>query len=336
MVRDGRFALLAFLLATLASVPGLTEVRTSHFRFVPDSGSTGLADHLATMAEAKRSYVLGLLGVNDERVLEVRIASSEEDMERMVGTDRPVREWIAGLAYPQEALIVLSARGNEVFNASDTFVHELAHVYLESAVEGRYLPRWFQEGFAMLVAGEDVGERLKTFLGAAATGSFLPLDTLARAFPAEVPTVHLAYAQSQLFVRYLQRTGGGIGVKRLVESLRTGVPFDLAFERTFDGSPDDLWHRFARTVDPFASWLVFATSAALLWMLITALFLWAYARKRRKAAARKAMWAMREELERLRAVVDEPGAARIPAGDPLGNPLSALAGPPRDGPEEVQ
>lgn len=302
MFRPMRLAFLAFLMVSLPAAPGASEVRTAHFRFVPDAGSSGLADHLASIAEAKRQYVLGLLGTSDDRVLEVRIASSEADMQRMVGTDGPVRDWIAGLAFPEDGLIVMSARGNEVFNASDTFVHELAHVYLDSALAGRPAPRWFQEGFAMLVAGEEVGERLKTFMGAAATGSFLPLDTLTDRFPVEVPTVHLAYAQSQLFVRFLQRTGGGVGVKRLVESLRTGLPFELAVERTFDASTADLWAQFARTVSPFASWIVFATSAALLWMLIVGLFLWAYARKRRKALARKALWAMREELERLQAV----------------------------------
>ncbi len=299
------------LVATLAAAPASAQpagVVTPHFRFLPDAGSVGLAEHLASIGETKRSYVLGLLGVADDRVIEVRIASDEAAMSRMVGSDRPVEDWIAGLAHPREGWIVLSARGNEVFNATDTFVHELAHVYLESVLLGHPCPRWFHEGFAMMVAGEEVGQRMKAFLGAAATGSFLPLEELEDSFPGEPPAVHLAYAQSQLFVRYLQRRGDGAGIRSLVQALRSGLPFELAFERTFQGPPDELWRDFLRTVDPWSSWLVFLTSAAVLWVLILLLFLWAYVRKRRRAAARKAMWAMKEELERLSAV---PGPEEV-------------------------
>lgn len=312
--RFARFALLALLLLSAPVAATSPEIGTPHFRFVPDDGAAGLASRLSELGEGKRSYVLGLLGTRDDRVIEVRIASNQEDMARMVGTDRPVREWIAGLAFPDEGRIVLSARGNEVFNASDTFVHELAHVYLESALAGRAVPRWFQEGFAMLVAGEEVGERLKTLLGAAATDSFLPLSELVDSFPADVPRVHLAYAQSQLFVHHLQRKAGGSGVRNLMDALKAGMPFELAFDSTFGGSPDDLWRSFARTIDPFSSWLVFATSAAVLWMLVLGLFLWAYVRKRRKAAARKAMWAMQEEIMRLRTLTDDDDSLRAVPG----------------------
>jgi hypothetical protein len=317
------FARLAFgallVLATPALASPPDEVATEHFRFEPDAGAVGLADHLAGIAEAKRSYVLGLLGSADDRVIEVRIASDEPSMERMLGTRGPVREWISGLAFPDQGLVVLSARGNEVFGASDTFVHEIAHLYLASSLQGRPVPRWFQEGFAMLVAGEELGERLKTFLGAAATGSFLTLEELSDSFPGEVPKVHLAYAQSQLFVRWLQRSTGGAGVKNLVQALQVGMPFDLAFDRTFGGSPGTLWKRFERTVDPLSSWLVFATSAAVLWMLVMILFLWAYVRKRRRAAARKAMWMLQEQLR-------SPGASATVTGDSWIRP----------GPDEVQ
>ncbi|NOZ01108.1 MAG: hypothetical protein GXP54_04370, partial [Deltaproteobacteria bacterium] len=149
--------LVAVLLIAPTAVTALAQPSTTHFRFVPDEGSVGVAERLARVAEEKRRYVLRLLGAADDSVIEVRIASNENDMMKMVGSSRPVRDWIAGLAMADRDLIVLSARGNEVFNAVDTFVHELAHVYLRSALDGRGVPRWFNEGFAMLVASEQVG-----------------------------------------------------------------------------------------------------------------------------------------------------------------------------------
>lgn len=332
LVRVAAAALL--LLPAAARAGDADEVRTAHFRFVPDEGSVGLATNLAEIAEGKRHYVLSLLGVDDPRVIEVRVGSDEESLSRDVGTTGLVPEWIAGLAYGDEGLIVLSARGNEFFSATDTFVHELAHVYLDTALAGHEVPRWFHEGFAMLVAEEGVGDRLKAFLGAAATGSFLPLSELTDRFPPGPPAVHLAYAQSQMFVRWLQRQAGGEGVKRLVAGLRVGMPFALAFDTTFGGTPQDLFTTFSHTVDRFSSWLVFVTSAAVLWIVVVALFLWAWRRKRRRAREKRQMWALQEEFRSLRlSPTDDDGPA--PQAPP-GPAATRTFGPRVPGPEEVQ
>jgi hypothetical protein len=326
-------AALVLLAAPAVAAETPPEVRTAHFRFLPDAGATGLAANLADLAEGKRHYVLNLLGIDDPRVLTVRIGSDEDSLSRQVGTSGPVPEWIAGLAYGDEGLVVLSARGNEVFSATDTFVHELAHVYLDRALQGHHVPRWFHEGFAMLVAEEAVSDRLKAFLGAAATGSFLPLSSLEDGFPPEPPAVHLAYAQSQMFVRWLQRQAGGEGVRRLVAGLRAGMPFALAFDTTFGGAPADLFASFTRTVDPLSSWMVFLTSAAVVWVLVVVLFLWAWARKRRRAEEKRRLWALQEELRRIGTLADDdgpPGRAETPRRGTRG------FGPLVRGPEEEQ
>ena len=284
------------LLVALA-LPAIAGPSTQHFRFVPDDGALGLASHLESVAEDKRRGVLSVLGVADERVIEVRIASSEDEMERMLGTDRPVREWIAGLAISERDLIVMSARGNEVFHATDTFVHELAHVYLDAAAAGHRLPRWFHEGVAMLVASEEVGDRLRTVMGAAATGSFIPLSELVDGFPADVPRVHLAYGEAMLMVRQLQRMRGPAGVRTLLGEVRTGMPFDLAFQHVYGATPESVWGRVERMIDPTASLVVFLTSASLTWVAILVLFLVAYARKRRNATLRRDAWGIQDAIQ---------------------------------------
>ncbi len=291
------------MLALLASPTARAEVfETPHFRFVPDEGATGVAERLARVAEDKRAYVLGFLGIHDDRRIEVRVASGEEAMSRMAGTERPVREWVAGMAFPDRALIVLSTRGNEVFHAPDTFEHELAHLFLDAALRGRRVPRWFHEGVAMLVASEGVGERLKTALGAAASGAWLPLQDLEDQFPADPPAVHLAYAQAMLFVRHLHRGAAPVGVSALITEVASGMPFDTAFEHVFGAPVEAVWDRAKGEVDRIGSWVWFVTSAAVLWIVITALFLYVYARKRRRAALKREAWAIQEELARLEAL----------------------------------
>lgn len=286
------------------------EARTPHFVFLADPHGAGLARNLAQRAEDDRQALLHRLGVADDRRIEVRIASDEEQMSRAVGTDRPVREWIAGMAWPREGRIVLSARGNEVFSARDTFVHELAHLYLETAVGGRRVPRWFHEGFAMQMAGEPLAMRLKAFLEAGATGSYLPLADLDETFPDRPPAVHLAYAQSRMFVQWLDRRAGGRGIARLVEAMRSGMDFPLAFDTTWGAAPESLFDVFRKTTSPLESWLYVLTGSALLWTLIVGLFLWAWVRKRRQAQARRRLWELQDEFRGL------AGPSPSGAGDP--------------------
>lgn len=275
------------------------EVRTPHFVFRPDAGSEGVAELLARDAEGRRKYVLGVLGIDDSRVIEVGIASDDESMQAMVGSSRPIREWVAGLAMADRNLIVMSARGNEVFRVRDTFVHELAHIYLDAAVPNQNLPRWFHEGFAMLVAEERVADRLQSVMGAAATESFIPLADLVDHFPAVGPQVHLAYAQSMLFVRHLQRSTGGRGIANLLVELRAGMPFELAFPRVFGATPDEAFAHFRASMSRYDGLVVFLTSAAVLWVAIMLLFLWVYRRKRARARQKRELWALQEELARL-------------------------------------
>jgi hypothetical protein len=294
---------------TAAALPALAdEIRTPHFVFRPDAGAVGLAQRLAEDAEGRRRYVLGLLGIDDDRVIQVGVASDDDSMQAMAGTARPVHDRVAGLAISSRDLIVMSARGNEFFRARDTFVHELAHVYLDAAVAGRSVPRWFHEGFAMLVADERVEDRLMSALGAAATDAFLPLADLVDRFPDGEAEVRLAYAQSMLFVRFLQRESGGTGIASLLATLRAGMPFDLAFVQVFGDVPEAAFERFRASLDRWDGLVVFLTSAAVLWVAILLLFLWVYRRKRARAARKRELWALQEELARMQAV---PGPEEV-------------------------
>jgi len=275
-------------------------LHTAHFVFEPDEGTAGVAERLAEVAEQKRQYVLSVLGTRDERTITVRIASSDEAMSRMAGVARPVREWIAGLAFSDRALIVLSARGNEVFQVTDTFEHELAHLYLDTAIRGRPVPRWFHEGVAMLIASEGVSERLKTAMGAAASGAWLPLADLESSFPGEAPAVHLAYAQAMLLVRSLTRRSPG-NLPELIARVADGMPFETAFEQTFGAPVEAVWEQAKQQVGRTRSLIWFLTSAAVLWVVITGLFLYVYSRKRRRASLKRQAWEIQEELARIQA-----------------------------------
>lgn len=89
--------------------------------------------------------------------------------------------------------------------------HELVHELLDQYVQpnGRYLPRWFHEGLAQLLAGDTyLGAREDDLVWRVSTGSLRPFRELDSRFTKSRSEVQTAYAQSYSYVAWLSREYG--------------------------------------------------------------------------------------------------------------------------------
>ncbi len=109
-------------------------------------------------------------------------------------------------------------------------LHELTHEFLEqhAGPGGRWLPRWFHEGLAQVVAQD-------TYLGASedslvyrlAARRLFPFRSIAETFPDDPTERQAAYAQSYSFVSWLERKYG----RPLLLRCATLVDRDNSIER---------------------------------------------------------------------------------------------------------
>jgi hypothetical protein len=120
------------------------------FTVVADSADARLARALLAAAQAQDSFP-GLPRPR-ARVL-VAIAPDAARFRRWVGPYAP--EWGAAIAFPDEQRIVMQGRsaGSEAGDPVQVLRHELAHLALHEYL-GRVVPRWFDEGYASVAAGE--------------------------------------------------------------------------------------------------------------------------------------------------------------------------------------
>lgn len=138
-------------------------------------------------------------------------------------------EWAVGLSLSGQRTVLLRMSvvpGGEGLEVLRTFEHELAHVALDLASAGHFVPRWFHEGFALEHAGEWSAERADLVARAGATGTLIPLqENLSRSFPPHHTSASLAYAQSQHFVRWISAHHGQEVWPNTMRLVRQGVPF---------------------------------------------------------------------------------------------------------------
>ncbi len=182
--------------------------------------------------------------------------------------------WLAGLALLEQHRIIVAVNGTRALTTRETLEHELVHAGLHQSGMGQWLPRWYQEGVATLLAGEATWERMRDMAGAAPLGQLANLDALNQGFAGSQVAVERAYAMSAGFLRFCtQRAGGQHTVGQLQQRLRQGIGFDSAFALTFGGRPDALYAAYAEQVQASASSWAMLLSDTTVWSLVSLLAL---------------------------------------------------------------
>jgi hypothetical protein len=223
---------------------------------------------------------------------------------------KQVPPWVSGFADPAAGVVVLlPARAPSFPDSSleDLLRHEVAHVLIGKAAGGRPLPRWFQEGLAM-IAGQTWGleERSRLTLALLADRR-ISLTELDSRFAGDERTVQRAYTVAGAFVRDLVQSRGARVPGEILAGVAEGLPFEEAFQRAAGMSLAEAETSFWDRQTFWYRWVPLLTSSVFLWILITLLALWAIRHRRARDAAQHRIWD-EEEARRLAALLppDEP------------------------------
>lgn len=225
---------------------------------------------------------------------------------------RSVPRWISGFADPAASVVVLlPARAPSFPDSSleDLLRHEVAHVLIGRAAGGRPLPRWFQEGLAM-IAGQSWGldERSRLTLALLADNR-VSLTALDSRFAGDERTVQRAYTVAGAFVRDLVQSHGPRVTGEILSGVAAGLSFEEAFQRAAGTSLAEAQTSFWDRQTFWYRWVPLLTSSVFLWILITLLALWAIRRRRSRDAAQRRVWDEEDEARRATPALlppDEP------------------------------
>ena len=138
--------------------PDLERVERGRFTVLHAREDATLAR--SVLAEATARDTFPWLPRPRERVL-IAIAPDRRRFREWIGPGAP--EWGAAIAFPGERRIVMQGRsaGSDAGDPMRVLRHELAHLALHEAM-GDLPPRWFDEGYASVAAGEWDREQVLT------------------------------------------------------------------------------------------------------------------------------------------------------------------------------
>lgn len=211
---------------------------------------------------------------------------------------RQVPSWIAGLALsPSDLVVIFPARSPSYPDSSldDVLRHEIAHVLIRRASAGTSIPRWFNEGVAMLA---ERGWRFadeSQFLYQLALGSQASLAEIDNLFSGGANDQTRAYALAGALVRDLFSRDHADGPGEILRLVRTGRAFEAAFRDVTGVTPLDAERRFWERQRIWTSWLPLLFSSELLWIAIALLAILAIWRRRVRDAEIRKKWDEEED-----------------------------------------
>lgn len=247
------------------------------------------ADDLEDVAVTSLSRLRYQLGLETMRGIDVWLLSDLDDYFEWQGVKSRAPTWAIGLSLvDRKTVLVRHGLGpnRQLVDIHDTFEHELAHVAIDMARQGKHVPRWFNEGYASYHAGEWTLERGEEVARAAASGTLIPLKKLDRSFPSHQQSTSIAYAQSHHFVRMMAKRYGEDVFADILDHIRDGETFSVAFTMATGDDFENVAYNWQANLAEGSSPLSNLADGTILFFGATLVFLVAWAVRRRRMRAK--------------------------------------------------
>lgn len=230
--------------------PGYATVQVGEVTVVAPAEQMSLAIALGEAAD--RPMTWPGLGLQPQRPIRLMVVADQEAFDRVSRGRLP--SWGAGLAFPASRTVVIRADAPDPLGA---LRHELAHLALHQAIPGR-VPLWFDEGYAVVAAGE-WGRLAKLQLNLAVARGRVPyLRGLDAALRQSAGEAEAAYALAGSAVADLARRHPSSDLGPLLKRLAAGESFEAAVVATTGLTLDrfdEAWHRDVRRRYSLLVWL---------------------------------------------------------------------------------
>ncbi len=266
----------------------LLATTSPQFIFEAPESLEPLAAHLQETNPASLQRIMDLVGLEHPGpTIRVILAPNDSPPAK----DAPV--WMSGYALSQASTIVLLTDRVLTYpndSLNDVFLHEIGHILVHRAAGGHSLPRWFDEGLAMMtVRSWDFEDRAR-LVWAMVSGKEISLDELNVLFVQDDTSVRRAYVLAHAFtLDLLEHTQRDVP-KKILAKVKEGLSFPEAFARvtfmTLSQAEENFWNR--QTL--WDRWIPVATSSGMVWLTITALAFWVWRKQRQRNTAIKQQW----------------------------------------------
>jgi len=276
------------LLAALLLASPLAALEPTHLVFDPQPGLPPSANRLAAGQRPWMWSVMDLVGL-DAPGPDIRVVLAPESSPLA----REMPAWVTGYTdgvttIDGGSVIVILAERTPSYpdgGLEEVLAHEVAHVLIHRAAGGRRVPRWFDEGLAMLAARTWRWRDQTELAVGLLSGPRVPLWKLDDLFQGDRRQVEHGYALAGTLVQDLLERYGSAVPRIVLARIAQGDTFEQAIRGATGATLIDVGEAFWERQGTLKLWIPILTSTAVLWFGISVLAIVAGIRKRRQRAA---------------------------------------------------
>jgi hypothetical protein len=268
------------LLAGLFAASRLAAADPTRLVIEPQPGLPPAANRLAAGPRPWIESVMELVGL-DAPGPDIRVVLAPESSPLARGAPA----WVSGYTDGVSNVVVLLAERTPSYpdgGLEEVLAHEVAHVLIYRASGGRRVPRWFNEGLAMLAARSwRLRDQTELALGLL-SGPRVPLWKLDDLFQGDRRQVEHGYALSGTLVQDLLERYGSAVPRIVLARVARGDTFDEAIRGATGATLLEVGEAFYARQATLKRWIPILTSTAVLWFGISLLAIVAGIRRRRR------------------------------------------------------
>ena len=239
-----------------------------------------------------------MVGYSGPPIANMIISGSEDEYNQFTGNLMP--EWSQGSTDYEKSRIVLkspSFTGVRVSEFTRTVIHELTHFLIGAVAPPSTIPRWFNEGTAMYLAGEESFRSKINISAAIYTKSLISLNEIEYVMTFSSDRANLAYAESRAALVYLIEINEEKSIKLILAELYLNKSFDSAFTEVTGMDLIDFEIEFRSKIRQRYRYYFLAAFGDYIWFLIPGLFILAYLAVKIRNMQTIRKWRIEEEQD---------------------------------------
>lgn len=219
-----------------------------------------------------------MLDFEPQEKFTVVIADNKSDFLRYAGRQAP--DWSAGITdYNSDRIIMKSPKLGKTtsWDYDETLRHEVAHVVIGQNVNPMRLPRWLNEGLAMIIAGQHSIGQMYTLAQHVASDHLISLSGLEQMLHFSPEKASLGYAESYSAVNFiLSDLPEGTLAKVLGEMHKSNISWQQSFSEATGLSQFYFEQHWRTHLKDSYKWLTVLSSDSWIFILFAVLAILAY------------------------------------------------------------
>ena len=258
--------LFCFLFVQIAQAEDWNVVRNDSVRIFYSLGNKTLAEDILDKTNQNLNELSRISGLKFTGEVRIFLAKNDDVWNSLTNNRLP--DWSQAVTESRLATVYLQSKSTDGKSLFTVLRHELVHVLIGKNFYQPIIPRWFEEGVALMFSGENFSDHTSILSKANLTNSLLSLNEIENVLKFERSKANLAYAESFLSAKMIVDALGWNGLRLIFKETQIQQNWPDAFQTVLKMDLNQFEWRLQNEIKQKYRWNFILQSELFLWILL--------------------------------------------------------------------